>query len=171
MIVVVIDWAHHLDQHKAEGDSVGQGQSIVINGDLGSGKSAVSVELARQLGLRRISVGDVYRRMAQERGMTALQLNLHAALDGQVDGYVDQLQRDIARSGEQLVVDSRLAWFFFTQAFKVHLVTDQVVAANRALARPANEAEAYSSLDEAIERLRQRSDSERTRFIDRYGVD
>ena len=78
-------------------------QSIVFNGDLGSGKSTVSVEIAKRLGLRRISVGDLYREMAQERQMTALQLNLHAELDQAVDGYVDQLQEDIAASGEQLV--------------------------------------------------------------------
>src|SRR5688572_1084563 len=99
-------------------------RSLVINGDLGSGKSTVSVELAKRLGIRRISVGDLYREMAQQRGMTALQLNLHAELDDAVDSSVDQLQSDIARSGEQLIVDSRLAWFFFTEAFKVHLITD-----------------------------------------------
>src|SRR5262245_31138746 len=95
------------------------GRSIVVNGDLGSGKSTVSVGLADRLGLRRISIGDLYRQMAHERGMTALQLNLHAELDDAIDGYVDELQTEIAQSGEQLVVDSRLAWVFFKDAFKI----------------------------------------------------
>ena len=43
------------------------GQSIVFNGDLGSGKSTVSVEIAKRLGMRRVSVGDLYREMAQQR--------------------------------------------------------------------------------------------------------
>mgnify|MGYP001276822557 CR=1 FL=1 len=145
-------------------------QSIVINGDLGSGKTTVSVMLAQRLGLRRISVGDIYRRMAEERGMTALQLNLHAELDDEVDGYVDRLQRQIAESGEQLVVDSRLAWFFFTDALKVHLVVDPTVGASRVLGRP-DKAETYSSLEEAKQRLRERSESERVRFLTRYGAD
>ncbi|HLV59538.1 MAG TPA: AAA family ATPase [Natronosporangium sp.] len=145
-------------------------QSIVINGDLGSGKTTVSVMLAQRLGVRRISVGDIYRRMAEERGMTALQLNLHAELDDEVDGYVDRLQREIARSGEQLVVDSRLAWFFFTDALKVHLMVDPTVGAGRVLARP-DKAETYSSLAEAKQRLRERSESERVRFLTRYGAD
>jgi predicted cytidylate kinase len=146
-------------------------RSVVINGDLGSGKTTVSVGVAERLGLRRISIGDLYRRMAHERGMTALQLNLHAELDDEVDGYVDQLQRGIAESGEQLVVDSRLAWAFFKNAFKVHLITDPTVAAARVLARPANDVERYESVEEAEKRLRSRSDSERARFISRYGVD
>jgi CMP/dCMP kinase len=146
-------------------------RSIVVNGDLGSGKSTVSLEIASRLGLRRLSVGDLYREMARSRGMSALELNLHAELDEAVDGYVDQLQREIAEAGEQLVVDSRLAWHFFSDAFKVHLVTDPLVAAERVLSRPLSEVETYSSAEEAAESLRSRSESERVRFLRRYGVD
>src|SRR5258705_4973856 len=139
-------------------------RSVVINGDLGSGKSTVSVELAGRLDLRRISVGDMYREMAQRRGMTALQLNLHAELDDAIDSAVDNLQSEIARSGEQLIVDSRLAWFFFHEAFKVHLITESNEAARRVLARPHSEVENYASLEEAKKNLRSRSESERMRF-------
>jgi cytidylate kinase len=147
------------------------GQSIVISGDLGSGKSTVSRELAARLGVRRISIGDLYRQMAESRGMSTLQLNLHAELDDDVDGYVDQLQAEIAKADEQLVVDGRLAWFFFTDSFKVHLIVDPGVAAARVLARPSSEVEAYASLEEATDRLKHRSDSERLRYLTRYGAD
>jgi CMP/dCMP kinase len=148
-----------------------ENRSVVINGDLGSGKSTVSRELSRRLGLRRISIGDLYRDMALQRGMTTLQLNLHAELDDEIDSTVDQLQANIAESGEQLIVDSRLAWHFFKNAFKIHLITDRIVAAQRVLARPSSEVEHYSSLEEAVERLHERSESERARFLSRYGVD
>jgi len=146
-------------------------RSVVINGDLGSGKSTVSELLAQRLGIRRISVGDLYREMARQRDMTALQLNLHAELDDKIDHCVDQLQSDIAMSGEQLVVDSRLAWFFFRGALKVHLITDPTVAAHRVMRRPADAVERYGSVDEARRRLGERSESERVRFIQRYGAD
>jgi len=147
------------------------GRSVVINGDLGSGKSTVSTLLAARLGVRRISVGDLYRELAQQRDMTALELNLHAELDDKIDHYVDRLQNDIATSGETVIVDSRLAWHFFRDALKVHLVTDPEVAAQRALDRPPDTVESYTSLAEARRRLAERSESERLRFIDRYGVD
>ena len=53
-------------------------RTVVLNGDLGSGKTTVSVMLAERLGVRRVSIGDLYRRMAAEHGMTALQFNLHS---------------------------------------------------------------------------------------------
>lgn len=146
-------------------------RSIVVSGDLGSGKSTVSRELAERLGLRRISMGDLYREMAQSRGMSALQINLHAERDEALDDRVDQFQAQLARSGEPLVVDSRLAWFFFSQAFKVHLIVDPAVAARRAMSRPASNVEAYASLAEAVGDLQRRSASERSRFLRKYGVD
>ena len=146
-------------------------RSIVVSGDLGSGKSTISHELAERLGLPRISMGDLYRTMAHERGMSALQINLYAEHDETIDDRVDQLQAEMAKSHEPLIVDSRLSWFFFTDAFKVHLIVKSAVAAQRVMSRPANKVECYSSVDEAVERLQSRSDSERARFLHKYGVD
>ena len=146
------------------------GRSVVINGDLGSGKSTVSMLLARRLGIRRVSVGSLYRELASQRGVTALELNLHAELDDKIDHYVDQLQRDIARSDERLVVDSRLAWFFFADALKVHLITEPTIAAARVLGRTTS-VENYATIDEARAHLASRSESERARFLIRYGAD
>jgi len=103
--------------------------------------------------------------------MTALQFNLHSELDDKIDHHIDQLQHDIAASGERLVVDSRLAWHFFTDAVKVHLITEPSVAARRALGRPADTVESYASADDARTRLAVRSESERVRFLTRYGAD
>jgi predicted cytidylate kinase len=146
------------------------GRCVVINGDLGSGKSTVATLLAKRLRIRRVSIGDLYRRMAAQRGVSALQLNLHAELDETIDRYVDRLQREIAASGEQLVVDSRLAWYFLTDALKVHLITDLTVAARRVLGR-TTPVEEYPTVEQARSHLRSRSESERVRFLTRYGAD
>ncbi len=103
--------------------------------------------------------------------MTALQLNLHSEHDLNIDAHVDSIQQEMATSDEPMIVDSRLGWHFFTNAFKVHLITEPATSARRVIARPANEVESYASVDEAITQLRERSESERLRFITRYGVD
>jgi cytidylate kinase len=150
---------------------MGERRSIAISGDLGSGKSTIAAGLSRRLGLRIVSMGGIYREMAQARGLTALQLNQRAERDEEIDARVDRTQREMAASAEPLIVDSRLGWHFFTEAFKVHLIVDPEVAARRVLSRPADGVESYNSIEEAGRRLRERSESERARFIVKYGVD
>jgi CMP/dCMP kinase len=146
-------------------------RSIAISGDLGSGKTTVSIELAERLGLPRVSIGDVHRELARSRGMTALQLNRSSERDEEIDAYIDRRQRELAESGESIIIDSRLGWHFFHDAFKVHLITDPTVAAARVLSRPGDRVESYASLEEAEQRLKERSESEQARFKIKYGVD
>jgi cytidylate kinase len=146
-------------------------RSIAISGDLGSGKTAIASRLAERMQLQMLNVGNLYRQMAQQRGMSALQLNIHAERDEAVDEEVDRRQGEIARSGEQMIIDSRLGWHFFRDAFKVHLVADSIVAGSRVMSRPASEAETYSSLEQAVKDLKRRNESERVRFLRKYGVD
>jgi CMP/dCMP kinase len=146
-------------------------RSITISGDLGSGKTTISEILADRLHVRRIGAGDIYRKMAEERGMTAIQLNLHSVLDDAVDSYIDDLQTKVAESGERVVLDSRLGWHFFRSAFKVYLTADPMIAAQRVLSRLPTKTESYSSVLEARDRLQERSQSEQQRFLERYGVD
>ncbi len=145
--------------------------TIVINGDLGSGKSAVSVQLAGRLKLRRVAFGDVFREMASERRVSALELNQRAHRDDTIDDRVDELQRELAASDESVIVDSRLGWHFFADAFKVHLVVEPAIGAGRVMARPTTATESYGSLADAAANLQARSQSERVRFLARYGVD
>jgi CMP/dCMP kinase len=146
-------------------------QSVVINGDLGSGKSTVAEAVSQRLGIKRLSIGDLHRQIARERGISALDLNLSAEVDEEIDNYIDDLQRKLAKADDPLVVDSRLAWFFFVDAFKVHLITDPEVAAQRVMSRPVSDVEKYESLSEARVALRRRSESERIRFIRKYHAD
>jgi CMP/dCMP kinase len=144
---------------------------ITVSGELGAGKSSVTTELARMLGARRVGMGDVQRAVADRLGLTILELNRYAETHPEIDTELDAGFVELARSGEPLVVDSRVAWHFLPQAYKVHLLVDPLVGASRVLARGPSAAEVYGSLDEAIARTRARVESERRRFSALYGID
>ena len=145
--------------------------NLTISGDLASGKSTVAKKVAARLGIRRLTIGDVYRRLADQRGLTAVEMAHYVESHPEIDEELDRLQADLASGEEPVVVDSRLGWLFVAGAFKVHLVVDPTVAAARALARPATATEAYADLDAAAAGLSERAESERRRFLELYGVD
>jgi CMP/dCMP kinase len=147
-------------------------RAIALSGELGSGKSAVSEHLATALGARRVSTGEAQRLIAEHRGISTLDLNRLAEADPTIDEEIDSVFRSLASVHEPLVVDSRLAWHFLPEAFKVHLVVDPVEAASRVLRRPGPQTtEHYRSLEEALARMEDRVESERRRFQVVYGID
>jgi len=147
------------------------GRTIALSGELGSGKSSVAERLARALGARWVSTGEAQRQIAEQRGISTLELNRQAETDPTIDEEIDSVFRSLASVREPLVVDSRLAWHFLPGAFKVHLVVDPVEAASRVLRRTGSRAERYDSIPEALSRIGDRVESEQRRFRVVYGID
>ncbi len=144
---------------------------VALNGDLASGKTTVGRLLAEHLGVKLVTMGVVQRQIASERGITTLELNRLSEVDPEVDRLIDGRVVEFGESGQSLVMDSRMSWHFIPRAFKVHLIVDRHVAAVRATARQLEGAEHYSSVPEANQKLEARRESERERFIKKYGVD
>ncbi len=82
---------------------------ITISGPAGSGKSTVASGLAEILGSEHVSGGDIFRKLADERGLTPLELNRQAEEDEAIDLDLDRRQRELAATQENLVLESRLA--------------------------------------------------------------
>jgi cytidylate kinase len=145
---------------------------ITITGDLGSGKSAVSRLLAQQLGYTVISTGAIQRSIAAERGMTTLELNKYTETHPEIDDLIDTRIKSLADSKELYVIDSRLAWFFLPDSFKVYLTVNTEVAAERILGDAARgQTETYASRAAAIADLTERKRRENVRFLNYYGAD
>jgi cytidylate kinase len=68
------------------------------------------------------------------------------------------------------VIDSRLAWFFIPTSFKLYFTTDVEVAAKRVLNDSTRVNEDYSTVEEAIENIKERKKSENERFLKLYGA-
>jgi len=144
---------------------------ITITGDLGSGKSTVCAILAESLNYRKFSTGDLQRNLAREKGMTSLELNKFTENNPEIDRQIDAGVVELAKNNNRIIIDSRLAWHFVPDSFKVYLAVDPIIAAARVLSASRGSEEQYATLQEACEKLTQRRASEKRRFKLLYDID
>jgi CMP/dCMP kinase len=142
---------------------------ITVAGQIGSGKTEVCNEIGRRTGWRVISAGVIVRSMAAERGMSVLEFNeyakTHKEIDREIDGYLASLDR----TPESLVIDSRLAWHFLPDSYKVYLVVDPAVGAERVF-RASRAGENHASRETASLDIAERQRLEQERFFSLYSV-
>ena len=144
---------------------------ITITGDLGSGKSTVSKILIDKLKYDYVYTGKIQREIANRYQMTTLELNQYAETHPEIDEEIDAIFKSLNDSND-LIVDSRLAWFFIPASFKVFLSTDIVVAAKRISTDNRRKSEKkYESIDATIQDIVARKTSENKRYLELYGAD
>lgn len=144
---------------------------ITISGKAGSGKSTVAKELAKKLGLKHYSVGDLMRKMAKEKGITLLELGRRAEKDKSIDRELDERQIELGSNEKDFVIDGRLTAFFMPKAdLKVFLDCDDKVRAERILKNERKD-EKGKSVNEIIKKINEREESERKRYREYYNAD
>lgn len=144
---------------------------ISITGDLGSGKSMVSKMLSAETGYEIYSTGRIQRQIAADYNMTTLELNEYSENHPEIDERIDGFSKELRSRDESMIVDSRLAWFFIPESFKIYLHVDPVEAARRILGDRDRQSEAYADQDEAKRDILARKASENKRFLTLYGAD
>jgi cytidylate kinase len=147
---------------------------ITIAGSLGSGKSSTARAAAALLGFRHFSSGDLFRRLAAERGESIEAMNISAEVQRDIDLNVDKLLQEIYLREDRLVIDSRMAWHWMPQSFKVFLVLDPQTAAERIfhhLREGGRLSEEAKSVEEVRQSIERRFASEQKRYAGLYGVD
>lgn len=146
-------------------------QHVTVSGELGSGKSAVANALSARLGADVVSTGAIHRRIAAERGESALETNLVAEEDASIDELIDGELVRLGSGMDRIIFDSRMAWHFVPGALKFHLLVDPRVAAQRMFGRTSTSVEGYDDVTSALAHGEQRHASEQRRFLATYGVD
>lgn len=146
---------------------------ISITGKLGSGKSTICHMIRDTYGYEIFSTGAIQREVARERGITTLELNRLMETDHSLDNIIDTTTTRLSRErkGDKLIFDSRMAWHFAENTFKIFLTIDPAVAATRVMANQRGDEEKYATVEEARDGLIERSRVEQARFIQLYGVD
>ncbi len=147
---------------------------ITITGFPGSGKSSTAKGVAHLLGYEHFSSGDLYREMAGERGLSVEELNFAAEKQREIDLEVDELIKRMGKEKNSLVMDSRTAFHWIHDSFKVFLDLGPKIAAKRTFAHIQKEGRASqsgSSIDEVLENTLKRRESERKRYQSLYNID
>lgn len=145
-------------------------QLITISGQLGSGKSTIAKMLAKQLNYQYYSTGMAQRAIAEKRGITTLELNKLSENDPSIDKEIDGIYQNPPWGDLPCIIDSRLAFHFIPQSFKICLKVDSKEAAKRVF-NANREHEKYSTEAEAESYLNERAKLEKERFIKIYQVD
>ena len=137
---------------------------ITVSGLHGSGKSTHARRLAEVLGLRYISAGEMFRRMADERGLTLEEMSKLAEEDPEIDRLVDERTKKEALKGG-VVVDAVLSgWMADTADIKAFLTAPLEARIRRIAERDG------LNLEEARRRTLLREEIERERFRKFYGM-
>lgn len=149
----------------------GKKLKISVTGDLGSGKSTVCRYLNENYNLNVYSIGLIQRSLAERYGMDIFTFNKYMETHPEIDEEIDAELTKIGKRNESMVLDSRMAWHFVPDSFKVYLSVHPDAAAFRVIRDKRGAVESYSSLEEAKTRLLERKKSENLRYITKYGVD
>lgn len=145
---------------------------ITINGQLGSGKSEICKILREEYGFDIFHTGKIQRQYAEELGISTLELNTLCKTDHRYDKIIDGKLVEYAEKerGNKVVFDSRMAWHFVKDTFRVHLLVSPEIAANRVFYNRIDKAETYGSKEEAMQGLIDRRKLESERYEELYNV-
>lgn len=145
--------------------------NITIAGDLGSGKSTVANHLINNINYRIESAGLIFRRLAEEHGMTAKEFNQFIESNPKYDNMVDDAIKEMGSKEENIIFDSRLAWFFVPKSFKIYMYVDVDTATERIFNDKGRVSESYSDMATAKKEIIERRQSEVLRYKTFYNAD
>jgi cytidylate kinase len=144
---------------------------ISLTGDLGSGKSTVCRILSERYDAKIYSTGPIVRRIAMERGISVVDINKFMESDPTIDFEMDNRLKLLSDEPGNLIIDSRMAWFFTKGTFKVFLSTSPEESAKRIYNDKQRSSESFESLEETARQIRMRKQSENMRYKSLYGAD
>ncbi|OPY57631.1 MAG: cytidylate kinase [Pelotomaculum sp. PtaU1.Bin035] len=145
--------------------------NISITGDLGSGKSTISSIIARKLNFQFFSIGEIQRQLAIKYNMTILEFNNYIKTHPEIDIELDNTLTDLGNTKKCIIFDSRMAWHFVPNSFKICLIVDLDIAAERIINAKRGMVETYSNKNEAKEKLIERRKIEKDRYLRAYNKD
>ena len=144
---------------------------ISLGGELASGKGAVSEVLSKKLQYGIYKNGEYFRKLAREAGMDVTAFNKYVEKHPEIDRQIENSAAQYAKENDNFIIDARLGWYAVPESFKVYLIVDIEVAANRAFndAKRKN-TEKFNTVEEQKEDMKKRYRLENERYWNLYKV-
>jgi cytidylate kinase len=150
---------------------------ISFNGDHGSGKSTIAKKLAEYLKYERFYMGKIFRKMAKEEGVSYTEFLELLKKDSSYDKKVDNYVVELSKSKNNFIIESRTAWYFIPNSFKIYLKVDEDEGAERMFAdylkneHRKNEDNNIKTKQDILKISRHRKESDDERYKKIYGID
>jgi len=139
---------------------------IAVSGQPASGKTTIAKKLAEHYGLRYVSNGMLFRRLAEEKGIPFLEFHKLAEQDENIDKLIDSMALEEAKKGNVVIEGHLAGWVLKDVAdVKIYLKASLEVRARR-LAQREN-----MSIEDAIREITFREENNRKRYLKIYGID
>lgn len=142
---------------------------ITLGGTPGSGKSTIGKILAEKLNYEFLSMGQIRRKYALDKGMSLEELNELAKTNPESDKLVDEFLVKLGKQ-DKLIIDGRLGWYFIPSSFKIWIAVSEEEGARRIFSHERVE-ETYNSEIEIINRNKERIIEDKNRYKELYNIE
>jgi cytidylate kinase len=148
---------------------------ITLSGKPGSGKSSTADRIAEMLGYTRYSAGESVRTIVHKQKITLEEFNHRAETHAEMDHTIDEKLREL-RDHSDIVIDSRLGFYWIPESFKVYLDLNSDVAIARIFKDSSmnelrsDSGEGSTTMGDVMDQVEERMRNERARFKKLYGV-
>lgn len=153
---------------------------ITISGPPGVGTTTIAKAVSEHFNLRYVSTGELFRKIAQERGLEVE--NLSATAEKEVDLEVDKACIDELQKGNVVIESELAAWAkelakqlgktLDREVINILLTATLETRANRIFNdEKARTAENYSSVEEVKEKIGKRFTEDKRRYKEYYNID
>ncbi|MFC1786498.1 (d)CMP kinase [Halobacteriota archaeon] len=138
---------------------------ITLGGLPGSGTSTVARKLANMLQLEIISAGNMFRDMANEMGVSLLELGKMAEIDPKIDKMIDERQVEIANKKDNVLIEGRLSGWMVDGDIKIWLKASVESRCSRVASREE------ISFEQALRDGKEREACDAKRHMELYKID
>ncbi len=144
---------------------------ITISGLPGAGKTSVGKKIAKKLNYKFYSMGDLRGKIAIKKGISINQLNKLGENESWTDTDIDNYQKELGKTKDNLVIEGRLSFYFIPNSIKIFLTVTPTTGATRIFKTNRKDEEPTKSIKELEKQIQNRIKSDKLRYKKYYNID